>query len=97
MPGHLHGPFVWFVDDLNRTCGAQGGGAAGAMNSAHPGERRDPARDAVGLIGGLTHIPGDSRRKGVLVASTDGAYRRDANVYLRPLDGGWFIYFQRDD
>jgi hypothetical protein len=46
---------------------------------------------------GLTHIPGEPGRKGVLVASTDGTYRSDANVYLRPLGSGWFIFFQRDD
>lgn len=46
---------------------------------------------------GLTHIPGDPKRQGILVASTDGAYRLNADVYLRPLGNGWFVYFQRDD
>jgi hypothetical protein len=50
-----------------------------------------------GWVKGLTHIPGDLNREGVLVASTDGTYRWDANVYLRPLGSGWFIFFQRDD
>jgi hypothetical protein len=50
-----------------------------------------------GWAKGLTHIPQDPERHGVLVASTDGSYRLKADVYLRPLGGGWFIWFQRDD
>lgn len=46
---------------------------------------------------GLTHIPGGLGRKGMLVGSTDGKYRSDADVYLRPLGNGWFIWFQRDE
>jgi hypothetical protein len=46
---------------------------------------------------GLTYIPGDPAGHGKVVATTDGAYRLNADVYLRPLGSGWFVWFQRDD
>jgi hypothetical protein len=50
-----------------------------------------------GWAKGLTYIPSDPNRRGRLIASTDGAHRLSADVYLRPIGGGWFIWFQRDD
>ncbi|MGH7024213.1 MAG: hypothetical protein ACREEB_11575 [Caulobacteraceae bacterium] len=46
---------------------------------------------------GIEYIPGSPARDGELVASTDGANRLPADVYLRPILPGWYIFYQRDD
>ncbi len=46
--------------------------------------------------GFLTYIPGDIARQGTLVASTDQANRFPPNAYLRPIEGRWYVFYQRD-
>ena len=46
---------------------------------------------------GLTRVVADPRRKGTLVPSTDYASKLPADVYLRPIQDQWFIYYQRDE
>ena len=50
-----------------------------------------------GWVKGVTYLTGDITRKGTLVASTDHAYRLPADVYLMPIEGRWYVFYQRDD
>lgn len=46
---------------------------------------------------GVTYIPGDPKRAGEVVRSTDGANRLPEGVYIRPIRDGWYVFYQRDD
>lgn len=46
---------------------------------------------------GMTYLPAGPQRAGDVVPSTDEVSRLPPDVYLRPIQGSWFVYYQRDD
>jgi len=50
-----------------------------------------------GWCKGITYIPGDYARHGVLSQNLDELTKAPDNVYLRQLEPHWFLYYQRDD
>jgi hypothetical protein len=46
---------------------------------------------------GLTYFPRGSQPLGTVIASTDGANSLPANIYLRPIQDGWFVFYERDE
>jgi hypothetical protein len=50
-----------------------------------------------GWTKGITRVTGEATRHGRLVASTDHADKLPADVYLRPIQKNWYIFYQRDD
>jgi hypothetical protein len=68
----------------------------GALHLVFTGNRLGPAVGA-GWSKGLTHLNGDGTRRGVVVGSTDVARRMPADIYLKPIENGWYVFYQRDD
>jgi hypothetical protein len=46
---------------------------------------------------GIEYIPGNYKREGVVLPSVDKAQTLPANIYLRPIETNWFIFYQRDE
>jgi hypothetical protein len=50
-----------------------------------------------GWAKGIEYVPGDSKREGVVLADLDKARSLPANVYIRQIELGWFVFYQRDE
>lgn len=50
-----------------------------------------------GWVKGITYIPGDYTRDGVLSPDLNKLTKAPDNVYLRQLEPHWFLFYQRDD
>ena len=46
---------------------------------------------------GIEFVPGNYKRQGVILTNLDEAHTLPANVYLRPVETNWFLFYQRTD